>query len=285
MDDAAVTTDIVYPELDESGVAGNADDDGATEPSEEGQAEQKPEAVEATEPPKEEAPRKEAKPTQSPEENAKWKAKRLEWESKEKAETEKLDKILKPFGAKSYDELSVMTEAKIDENTIARLKAEAYEKGIDEEFYLRNYQNEQDLKLFKAQQAAKAAEHSRKTAQSTKIQQDIAEFNEAYPEVSVQELMKNSDFLEINEGVLGQKSMRECYERYQKYQGKIADVAKDQAAKLLAKKNASAGSLKGNADNADEGFYSLEQMKKMSSAELDRNWDKVQKSYDKIYKH
>lgn len=284
MDESAVTTadEVVYPELDESGIVEHADDDVVTEPVE-GQAEPK---EEATEKPTEEAEQtEEAK--ERHEENEKWKARRKAWEARNEKvsnEAKKLDNILKPFGAKSYDELTTMTEAKIDDATEKRLRDEALDRGIDEDFYVKNYQLEQDLKLFKAQAAAQAAESSRKTAQTAKAQEDIAEFQSAYPNVNVSELMKNADFKGINEGVIGNRPLTECYERYQKYQGKITDVAKDKAAKLLANKMASAGSLKGNSSNADDGYYSVEQLKKMSPEQLDDNWEKVQKSYTKIYK-
>lgn len=291
MDDAAVTTvdEVVYPELDESGIVEHADDDVVTEP-EEGQAEPKEESIEPTEEPTDEPkdePTEEAKERQSHEENEKWKARRKAWEARNEKvskETEKLGKILKPFGAKSYDELTTMTEAKIDDTTVKRLREEALDRGIDEDFYVKNYQLEQDLKLFRAQAAAQAAEAARKTAQTAKVQEDVAEFQSAYPNVDVSELMKNADFKDINEGVLGNRPLIECYERFQKYQGKITDVAKDKAAKLLANKMASAGSLKGNSSNADDGYYTVEQLKKMSPEQLDDNWEKVQKSYAKIYK-
>jgi len=190
---------------------------------------------------------------------------------------------MKPYGAKSYDEFMSMSEVKLDEATVRRLREEALDKGIDEDFYVENFKVKQELKLFKAQAEARAVESARKAAQEARIQEDIMDFQRLYPEVSVAELMQNPDFQEINEGVLGTKPLVECYERYLKYQGRIAEAAKDKAARLLAKQMASAGSLKGTSAQSDS-YYTLEQLKKMTPEQLEANWEKVEKSYAKIFK-
>lgn len=283
--------EVEYPELDESGIIDDEDqevevnEDNEAEPEAkeeaEGEAEQESEGEQA---PTEE--QKEEKKRQSPEENRQWRERRLKWEAREKKlkeETEKLDGIMKPYGAKSYDEFMSMSEVKLDEATIRRLREEALDKGIDEDFYIENFKVKQELKLFKAQAEAKAVENSRKAAQEARIQEDIMDFQRLYPEVSVAELMQNPDFQEINEGVLGTKPLVECYERYLKYQGRIAEVAKDKAARLLAKQMASTGSLKGTSAQSDS-YYTLEQLKKMTPEQLEANWEKVEKSYAKIFK-
>lgn len=283
--------EVEYPELDESGIIDDEDqevevnEDNEAEPEAkeeaEGEAEQESEGEQA---PTEE--QKEEKKRQSPEENRQWKERRLKWEAREKKlkeETEKLDGIMKPYGAKSYDEFMSMSEVKLDEATIRRLREEALDKGIDEDFYVENYKVKQELKLFKAQAEAKAVENARKAAQEARIQEDITDFQKLYPQVSIAELMQNPDFQEINEGVLGTKPLVECYERYLKYQGRIAEAAKDKAARLLAKQMASAGSLKGTSAQSDS-YYTLEQLKKMTPEQLEANWEKVEKSYAKIFK-
>lgn len=293
MDDVINKEDfeVEYPELDESGIIDDEDqevevnEDSEAEPEAkeeaEGEAEQESEGEQA---PTEE--QKEEKKRQSPEENRLWRERRLKWEAREKKlkeETEKLDGIMKPYGAKSYDEFMSMSEVKLDEATTRRLREEALDKGIDEDFYIENFKVKQELKLFKAQAEARAVESARKAAQEARIQEDITDFQRLYPEVSVAELMQNPDFQEINEGVLGTKPLVECYERYLKYQGRIAEAAKDKAARLLAKQMASTGSLKGTSAQSDS-YYTLEQLKKMTPEQLEANWEKVEKSYAKIFK-
>jgi len=286
--------EVEYPELDESGIIDDEDqevevnEDNEAEPEAkeetEGEAEQESEGEQKQEVPTEE--QKEEKKRQSPEENRQWRERRLKWEAREKKlkeETEKLDGIMKPYGAKSYDEFMSMSEVKLDEATIRRLREEALDKGIDEDFYIENFKVKQELKLFKAQAEARAVESARKAAQEARIQEDITDFQRLYPEVSVAELMQNPDFQEINEGVLGTKPLVECYERYLKYQGRIAEAAKDKAARLLAKQMASTGSLKGTSAQSDS-YYTLEQLKKMTPEQLEANWEKVEKSYAKIFK-
>ena len=56
-------------------------------------------------------------------------------------------------------------------------------------------------------------------------------------------------------------------------------------AQANANRKASPGSVKGTSEIASEdGLYSLEQLQRMSSADLERNWEKVEKSYDKIHR-
>lgn len=286
MENAAATTEIEYPEVDLSGVNENADIDGVTddtageddtpiEADESGKTEGTEE--EGKEPPKE-------KPKQTPEENAKWAAKRREWEEKSKASNDKLNNILKPFGAKNYEELSSMAGVEIDDTTIERLSLEALEKGIDEEFYIDNYKTKKNLELFKAQAEAKKADLAKKETDSARVKENVDEFKTLYPGVDIEELFKDETFVEINEGLWDKKTLVECYERHLKYSSRVDEAAKDKAARILAKKNAAVGSLQGNATTGGE-FYTLDELKKMSKSELDRNWSKVEKSYARIMKN
>ena len=67
---------------------------------------------------------------------------------------------------------------------------------------------------------------------------------------------------------------------------KIKTEATKIAAQATANRKASPGSVKGSAEtvSANEGLYTLEQLKKMSPDELDKNWEKVEKSYAKLQK-
>lgn len=68
---------------------------------------------------------------------------------------------------------------------------------------------------------------------------------------------------------------------------KIKTEATKIAAQATANRKASPGSAKGTAEtvSANEGLYSLEQLQRMTPAELERNWAKVEKSYDKIHRN
>ena len=66
---------------------------------------------------------------------------------------------------------------------------------------------------------------------------------------------------------------------------KQKEVAKA-VAQANANRKASPGSVKGTAEtvSANEGLYTLEQLKKMTPDEMERNWEKVEKSYAKLQK-
>lgn len=119
---------------------------------------------------------------------------------------------------------------------------------------------------------------------------DGQEFAKANPDVNIGELFKDENFSIIAEPLLQRRvPMSEIYKIFQKTQANINNVKqkakqqlKDEIASGIANNRASTGSLKSNGDTSD-GLYTAEQLKAMTPAQIEANWDKVERSYEKIY--
>lgn len=138
----------------------------------------------------------------------------------------------------------------------------------------------------KAEQAAKADNNSDFSAWAKK---DAQAFKEANPDVDIRELVKDETFLTIANPLLENRvPMSEIYKLFKKTQANIESVhrtakekVKEAVAGELANKKASAGSLKTTGDNQG-GLYTREQLNSMSPEEIEKNWDKVERSYDAL---
>ena len=134
-------------------------------------------------------------------------------------------------------------------------------------------------------------EKSRKVDESNKVKQqqdeffkkDYEDFVKMYPDVSLEELANNEDFELFSEGKLGHVPLAKIYESFLKFQSKYNKKIDQEARKKIAKSKSSPGSTK--SDDSDNGkYYTLEQLSKMSDKEIEANWEKVEKSYDRLQK-
>ena len=139
--------------------------------------------------------------------------------------------------------------------------------------------------------AEKAAKETNEADFSMWAKKDSTEFKAAHPDVDISALMKNENFLTIATPLLEKRvPMISIYKLYQQTQANIDSVnqkakakVKEAVASHLANEQASAGSLKANGDNTN-ALYTREQLSKMSQAEIDKNWDKVLRSYEALGK-
>ena len=105
-------------------------------------------------------------------------------------------------------------------------------------------------------------------------QSDSQAFKQEYPDVDREELFGREDFVDFAEGKIGQLPMAEIYRRYLKWHT-------PPSARELARQ-ASPGAL-GQARPPMEGeFFTLNEIRKMTPADIDRQWDKVQRSLKHI---
>lgn len=138
-------------------------------------------------------------------------------------------------------------------------------------------------------QAEKAAKEESGADFNSWAQKDAQAFKAANPDVNIRALMEDETFLTIANPLLEKRvPMSEIYKLYKKTQANIDTVnrtakekAKEAVAGKLANEKASAGSLKANGNNAD-GLYTKEQLAAMWPEELERNWEKVERSYDAL---
>ena len=104
--------------------------------------------------------------------------------------------------------------------------------------------------------------------------QDRAEFVKAYPDVDRQALFSTEEFVDFAEGKVGNMPMTEIYRKYLKWRAKPSP-------RELARLS-SPGAL-GRAQPQGEGeFFTLNEIRKMSSADINKHWDKVQASLKHI---
>ena len=168
---------------------------------------------------------------------------------------------------------------------------EPMETDEDVEFYLTQVEMEKEgldplsLKDYKSFQL-KNQEATKQTKQREEfLRKDSEEFVKKYPSVKVDELFADARFKKFSKGKLGNVPLAEIYEDYQEFISEIDTKAQELAEKRLAKTIASPGDLKpSGADTKQERLYTFEELKKMSQAEISKNWDLVKKSQEALIK-
>jgi hypothetical protein len=127
-----------------------------------------------------------------------------------------------------------------------------------------------------------------KRTREDNIKKDVKEFEAAYPEVNLRELSMDKDFVAFSNKLLGKVSLKDVYDAYSSVknglQAKAEESAKKEIARKIAKDNTSAGSL-ATVGDANAPKYTLEQIGKMSTNEIDSHWKDVEASYNYWQKH
>lgn len=168
---------------------------------------------------------------------------------------------------------------------------EPMETDEDVEFYLTQVEMEKEgldplsLKDYKTFQLKNQAATKQTKQREEFLRKDSEEFVKKYPSVKVDELFADTRFKKFSKGKLGNVPLAEVYEDYQEFIGEIDTKAQELAEKRLAKTIASPGDLKpSGADTKQERLYTFEELKKMSQAEISKNWDLVKKSQEALIK-
>ena len=115
------------------------------------------------------------------------------------------------------------------------------------------------------------------------IKKDVEDFRSAFPDVNLNNLNKDKDFVKFSNKFIGKVPLKDIYEAYNGVRGSLKasaeETAKKEIARKIAKDNSSAGNL-ATAGDAGAPKYSLEQIGKMSQSEIDKNWKDVEASYN-----
>ncbi len=106
------------------------------------------------------------------------------------------------------------------------------------------------------------------------------DFSLLYPNVNRDELLRDEDFNYFAKGKLESESLSTVYGRYSALLTKIRNEEKERASSILANRLASVGALSG-AEPPEETFFTREQVKAMSPAEIRKNYEKIRKSQEK----
>lgn len=108
---------------------------------------------------------------------------------------------------------------------------------------------------------------------------DSRAFAEAYPDLDRGALFADPDFLGYAEGKVGSMPMITIYEGWLHLVEHLRANDRVQAAR-----QASPGSLRQSAQDAEGEYYTLKQMQGMSSEYIEAHWDKVQRSLQRLRK-
>lgn len=216
----------------------------------------------------------EEKKKQTEAENAEFARKRREAERKAEIEKVKeetrISTIIEAVGVNPYtkEPLSDVQDVKIYE-AMREYEKKGGDPVADQAKILKSILSQEH----ETEKAKQDKLESSKT-ESEKAQKEISELEQTYPNINVKALLENEQFSDYAEGKVGKKTLKEMYEGFKKLTNNFSF---EKTKNNEAKNNASNISLKGS-QPAPKGLLSMEQIKRMSQSEIDKNWDIVQKS-------
>lgn len=111
---------------------------------------------------------------------------------------------------------------------------------------------------------------------------DVSAFREKYPDVSMQSMMNDAEFMAYAKGRVGKDgSIYAVYDAFAAAKAaeeqRVEQRAREMAAQMQANAQASPGTAKGEA-SGDPEFFTREQVQAMTQAQVHRNYDKIKKS-------
>lgn len=223
-----------------------------------------------------EAPKTE--PKQSKEQNSENARRRREAERKAELERERQtareQAIIETLGGKNpYTNEEMKDSADVAEYLLMR---EIEKEGGDP---LGDYS-----KVLKNKEKEKAKAQAEKDEKAEWYRKDRELFVQKYPDVNISELIENKRFNRYAEGKVGTLPLSDIYEGFIESENEIrAEAEKNanqKAQQQLANAKASPGSL-ASTNQGDSGFFTKEQVQKMSQAEVSKNYDKIRASMSK----
>lgn len=140
--------------------------------------------------------------------------------------------------------------------------------------------------ILEREKAQKEAEEEQKRTDEAERKaahdRDVSAFREKYPDVSMQSMMNNADFMAFAKGRVGKDgSIYAVYDAYATAKAaedaRVEQRAREMAAQMQANAQASPGTAKGEA-SGDPEYFTREQVQAMTQAQVHRNYDKIKKS-------
>ena len=132
----------------------------------------------------------------------------------------------------------------------------------------------------KEQARAKRERERTEAEQKEWYAKDRAAFAEKYPDADLDALIGSEDFADYSRGKVGEMPLAEIYEGYLRMTARIEDAANRKAAQAVANGKASPGALTGAA-KVESDFFTRDQVKAMTPAQIDANYDAIRKSMAK----
>lgn len=135
-------------------------------------------------------------------------------------------------------------------------------------------------KHVKEKERQAAAEAQKKAESEAWYRKDYEDFIEKHPDVDVKKLISDPVFQKYTEGRVGQIPLSTMYESFLEITGSLEKRAEGKARQTLANKRSSPGALSGANPN-DNGYFTREQVQRMSQKEVHENYDKIRASMSK----
>lgn len=135
-------------------------------------------------------------------------------------------------------------------------------------------------KFQKNKEREKAAKQAEAVAKDAWYKKDREEFVSKYPEVNIDNLIKDKQFQLYADGKVGNLPLSEIYEGFMEVTSEYEKKAKHKAKQLLANSKSTPGAL-ASSNIPAVGFFTKEQVQKMSQEEISENYDKVRASMRK----
>lgn len=132
----------------------------------------------------------------------------------------------------------------------------------------------------KAESKKKADEERAKAESERWYREDRENFESAHPDVDLNALVNDPMFADYAAGKVGKQPLSDIYIGFLRMTGTFEKKAQERAAQILANKNATPGALAG-ISAGDAGFFTREQVKEMSRADVHRNYEKIVESMKK----
>lgn len=213
------------------------------------------------------------KPKQSAEEDAKFAMKRREAERKAEIERAKVEAVITALGNNPYTGEEMKDASDVEE--YLTMKEIERNGGDPKEDY---------SKFVKEQKRQEKTETEQKQQKEEWLEKDRDDFFAKHPDVKFDELLADKHFRKYADGKVGTEPMSDIYEGYAELLAEFEEKAKTKATRLFANKVATPGALK--SDTTAEGvLYTREELAKLTSQQMDKNWAKVEKSYAALQKN
>lgn len=132
----------------------------------------------------------------------------------------------------------------------------------------------------KREEKARIESERRAEREAEWYREDKEKFSSKYPDISVASLAQDETFIEYAGGKIGTVPLTEIYEDYRKLTASLEKKSKEMATRMVANAKASPGKLS-SGNPPDDGYFTREQVRKMTPEEVHTNYEKIRKSMSK----
>lgn len=222
------------------------------------------------------------KPKQDSATNAEFARRRREQQKAEEKAKQELEFYKREIGVNPWTEQPIEDADDIAEYRL--MKQIESEGGDPLNDYAKRLKLQRKEKKEQKENKASNASFSELTEEQkqARVNEEITEFSSQYPDVNVSELFENESFMDFAGEYLGKVSLSVAYGMYQKSASfkQAQNDAITKKATQLANSQASVGALS-TAGKAEDGYFTKEQVLKMSPAEIKKNYEKIRESQAK----